>query len=288
MIEITYITTLVFILPLSILIHLVFSFGKRKHYPSGPFGLPIFGHLPFIGHSPPETFLQWSQKYGNVFSIRMGSWKTVVVNGYEAIKEAASKADDAFSGRPEFVTQKMLENVHGEVSLGFGPFDDIYLHHRKLVANSLRYFTNKKSEYTENLIIDEAEKLVVNVLNKSGQPVDIRSHIQYATGSVIYQILYGKGGDLKEQLDKMVRSLDELIKFTGNGNPFDVMPWLQYIMPWKISSFRKSIEDALLIRRRRVSDHVKSVSSDYIRDLTDLLLTMDMQEKKVGNNGLTR
>jgi cytochrome P450 len=285
MFELTSFTSFVLISIISILIFYVFKNGK--HYPSGPIGIPILGHLPFIGNNPPETFLQWSQKYGNVFSIRMGSWKTVVVNGYDAIKEAASKADDAFSGRPEFVTQKMLENINGEISLAFSPFDDIYLHHRKLVANSLRYFTNRKSEFTENLIIDEAEKLVKNMLKKSEMnAVDIRSDIQYATGSVIYQILYGQGTDLKEQLDEMVQRANEFRKFAANGNPFDVMPWLQLVMPWKISSFRNSIECSARIRKGRVDDHVKSVSPDNIGDLTDLLLTTDIQEKK--SHGLSR
>ena len=55
--------------------------------PPGPWGLPIVGYLPFLGPQPQEALLNLSHKYGDIFTIRMGSFTTVVVNGAEKIKE---------------------------------------------------------------------------------------------------------------------------------------------------------------------------------------------------------
>ncbi|XP_053384138.1 cytochrome P450 1A5-like [Mercenaria mercenaria] len=218
-----------------------------------------------------------------------GSWNTVVLNGYEAIKEAAEKPVDAFAGRPDFMTQKLLQEVTGEISLAFGPFDNIYLQHRKFVASALRQFTFRKSRFTEDLISEEADKLVDNLLKKSGkEPVDIRQNLQYATGSVIYQMLYGRGIDFKEQLNRMVQNTNRFIKFTKSGNPADVLPWLRHLMPWKITGFRNMAIDSTAIRKGRIEDHVRLFSPDNVRDITDALLAADLQGKNRNECGLTR
>jgi hypothetical protein len=76
--------------------------NRNKTYPDGPFGFPIIGHLPLFGNYPPKTFMKWWNSYGDVFSIRLGSWNAIVVNGYNAVKAAAEHPDDVFSGRPNF------------------------------------------------------------------------------------------------------------------------------------------------------------------------------------------
>ncbi|KAL4221774.1 heme binding [Mactra antiquata] len=89
------------------------STQKSRRYPPGPFGLPIVGHLPFLGKHPPSTLMRWRQEYGNIYSIKLGSWKTVVINGYSAINEATRHPKDAFSGRPDFVSLTSLQKGAG-------------------------------------------------------------------------------------------------------------------------------------------------------------------------------
>ena len=87
----------------------------------------MVGHLPFFGSYPPQTFQKWQETYGDVFRIRMGSWKTVVLNGYSAIKDAMDRKDDVFSSRPNLFSFQVLKEVNGgEETLPFGPFDQMY------------------------------------------------------------------------------------------------------------------------------------------------------------------
>lgn len=288
MLEFSTLSVLISTFTISILVFHLFGFGKRKHYPKGPIGLPILGHLPFFGRYPPDTFSRWRQKYGDVFRIRMGSWETVVVNGYKAIKEATEKPDDAFSSRPDFTTLNILQKVNGETSLAFGPFSDSYLQHRKAVATVLRNFTHRRIEFTEDLILEEADKLAENLLKKSNGPADIRSDIQYATGSVIYQVLYGRGMDIKKNLDTMVENTKKFIKFTGSGNPCDVMPWLQYVIPWKISTFENMIRRGFAVRMKQIEEHMQTFSAGNVRDITDALLDVDLPESNESPSTLTR
>ncbi|CAC5404020.1 CYP1A1 [Mytilus coruscus] len=72
--------------------------------PPGPWGFPIFGHLPLLGRNPAKTLLNISKTYGDVFKIRMGSWPTIVLNSREAIREALMDKGEVFSDRPAFYT----------------------------------------------------------------------------------------------------------------------------------------------------------------------------------------
>lgn len=175
---------------------------SRKRYPNGPWGVPVLGHLPFFGKQPLNTFDKWRKRYGDVYRIQMGSWRTVIVNGYSAIKEAANKPDDDFSSRPGFMTQTILANIYGEQSLAFGPFNKTYLGQRKLSAAALRKFTNRSGNVTEDMIVEAANSLVDVLLSKDySQPRDIKPDIQYAVGSVILQLLYGRGMHIDRHLE---------------------------------------------------------------------------------------
>lgn len=52
------------------------KFNKLR--PPGPSGLPIVGYLPFLSKYAHEDFVRLSEKYGPVFSLRLGGQDVVV------------------------------------------------------------------------------------------------------------------------------------------------------------------------------------------------------------------
>jgi ecdysteroid 25-hydroxylase len=80
----------------------------QKRRPPGPIGIPILGYLPFIDPKKPyETFAKLSSKYGNIFSVQLGSIYTVVLCDANNIREALKKEE--FTGRaPLFVTHGIM------------------------------------------------------------------------------------------------------------------------------------------------------------------------------------
>lgn len=72
-----------------------------KNFPPGPVGLPFVGYLPFLGKSPYLTFKKLGEKYGNIFSVRLGNSRVVVLNDWPAIKEGLIRQAEIFSGRPK-------------------------------------------------------------------------------------------------------------------------------------------------------------------------------------------
>lgn len=94
---------------------------RNKTYAPGPWGLPVVGHLLQFGENPPETFMKWREKYGDIFRIRLGSWNAIVLNGYSVIKEAMERKDDAFSDRPRFYIVDILKKVYDGQECYFAP-----------------------------------------------------------------------------------------------------------------------------------------------------------------------
>ena len=89
---------------LTLLVLLAFrSRSTRRHYnlPPGPFSLPIVGTLPFLGTDIREPLRRLSEKYGDIFTVYFGSRRVIVLNSYEAIKEAFVKQGNLLAGRPQ-------------------------------------------------------------------------------------------------------------------------------------------------------------------------------------------
>lgn len=82
-----------------------------QQLPSGPWGLPILGYLPFLNAKQPhQTLTNLSKIFGTIYSIQLGSIFTVVLSDHTLIREAFSK--DCFSGRaPLFLTHGIM---HGK------------------------------------------------------------------------------------------------------------------------------------------------------------------------------
>jgi len=269
--------TILLVLSVSLFLSRKYLTERRLRRPPGPWGLPILGHLPFFGPSPPRTFARWRQTYGNVFRIRLGSWETVVLNGYDVIKEAADTGDD-FSGRPCFVSQELLQIVNGgPPSFTFEQFGEAYLNRRKSITSALHLFTAKERKATEEIFIEEVNKLVKSLLQNGKDARKIKDDIQFAVGSNIYQFLFGndKSIDREDQLKRIVNHSNKITEFLRNGNPFDVMPWLRYIMQNRIKAFITITSEFRHMIKQQIQDHVKTFSPAITRDLTDALIAAD-------------
>lgn len=257
--------------------------NKEKRYPKGPVGFPIVGHLPLFGKYPPKTFLKWWNSFGDVFSIRLGSWNTVVVNGYDAVKAAAEHPDDAFSGRPHFLSMEILSERTKEDRLAFGNFSPVYLKQRKLASKALRMFTSKRSEVIEELITSETNVFVDILVKKYNRNAgSIELDVQTLVTKIIYQFLYGRGKtvEVERHVKTIIEFLEEFDELSGNGSSLDVLPWLQYIMPWKVEAIRKNTARSDDLVTEQVDQHYDTFVPGNIRDVADAIIASDADDEE--------
>lgn len=239
---------------------------KRK--PPGPWGLPVVGHLPFLGTRPVEKFREYQKTYGDVFSLRFGMWPTVVVCGRDTVKSALTHQSDSFASRPPFFSIKSLNNMQG---LSFSGFDERYLLHRKIASSIIREFGSYENTGMLDIYREEAHTLVSNFLEMKGQPLNPRSLIYLTTGSTIYQFCYGKGENIREDPDflRVMRDQDIFQEFFTAGNYFDVLPWLKYILPNRFNRFLELINHFKNAQNEQEKQMTKTFDPQHPRHALD-------------------
>lgn len=73
---------------------------RRAPLPPGPPGVPLLENLfQFNVMRPYPQYLKWAQKYGPVFSVKLGSQRIVVLNSAEAADELLTIRSKWYSNR---------------------------------------------------------------------------------------------------------------------------------------------------------------------------------------------
>lgn len=101
--------------------------GSRLPLPPGPYGIPILGYLPFVGHDFHLRLTELGKKYGSIYQIHLGTKRVVVINDARLIKEAFRQ--QVFSGRPDTELTRILQG-YGKLLICIQPiiFHSFYTH----------------------------------------------------------------------------------------------------------------------------------------------------------------
>ncbi|CAN1233757.1 Cytochrome P450 CYP82J17 [Linum perenne] len=114
--------------------------------PKIPGSLPLIGHLHLLGGNQTlsRKLASFSDKYGAVFTIRLGANDAVVVSDYEGMKECFTTNDRILSFRPDSSQAKILG--YNYAAFGFASYGNYWRDIKKLLMNQLL------SHYVLNII----------------------------------------------------------------------------------------------------------------------------------------
>lgn len=142
---------------------------KPKNYPPGPKWLPILGSAYAIHKLRQKTGYLYkaaselSKQYGPVVGLKIGKDRTVIVDGFEAIKQMLS--EDDFSGRPKGV---FYETRTWGIRRGLLLTDeDFWQEQRRFVLRHLREFGFGRRTMAA-MVEEEAEDLARTFMSKMG------------------------------------------------------------------------------------------------------------------------
>ncbi|CAG6017871.1 unnamed protein product [Menidia menidia] len=255
----------------------------------GPLGWPLVGNAPQLGNAPHLYFARMAKKYGDVFQIRLGSRRVVVLNG-DSIKQALVKQGFDFAGRPDFTSFRYISD--GD-SLAFGTVTDWWKTHRRVAHSTLRMFStgNPQTKRTfEQHVLCEFKELLKLFLAKTRdqryfQPM---SYLVVSTANIMSAVCFGKRYSYEdEEFKQVVGRNDQFTQTVGAGSIVDVMPWLQYFPnPIKtifenFKSLNREFGDFIL---DKVVEHRKTIQSDAVRDMTDaFIVALEEIKNKLGH-----
>ena len=83
----------------ALLTFIYLSRSPWKRLPPGPLSFPLIGSLPYMMGDIRKVFSKMAAKYGDIFTVYMGSERTVVLNGYPLIKECLLKSSGVLDAR---------------------------------------------------------------------------------------------------------------------------------------------------------------------------------------------
>ncbi|CAI9601556.1 unnamed protein product [Staurois parvus] len=250
----------------------------QKRGPPGPFPWPFVGNAMQLGQAPHLTFCKMTQRYGNVFKIRLGNHDIVVLNGSSTIREALVKHSSEFAGRPNFTSFKIIS---GGKSMAFGGYSDLWKVQKRIAHTTLRAFSTINAETKkqfEHHVASEVQDLIQVYLHLSsgGQYFDPYHECTVAVANVMCALCFGKRYSHDDQEFKaLVGRNDKFGQTVGAGSLVDIMPWLQ-AFPNPVRSLYRSFKDLNIeffdFVKSKVSRHRETYKPEVTRDMSDAFI----------------
>ncbi|KAM4713675.1 LOW QUALITY PROTEIN: cytochrome P450 2K1-like [Anableps anableps] len=190
-----------------------FSSGNLGKDPPGPRPLPVIGNLLQIDlNRLYHTLLEFSKKYGSVFTVYLGPQKMVVLAGYKTVKEALVKHDEEFGDRDILQILRDINKGHGVLwSNG-----DSWREMRRFALTNLRDFGMGK-KVCEDKIIEECQHLIEVFKKFRGEPFDTLQPTNYAVSNIICSMVYGSRFEYNDpEFTSMVDRTNRVIQLSGS------------------------------------------------------------------------
>ncbi|KAL5558162.1 hypothetical protein UlMin_034373 [Ulmus minor] len=265
---------------------------KGKPAPKVPGGWPIFGHLPLLGGTKPPhlTLGALADKYGPIFTIRLGSHEALIVSTSELSKECFTTNDLALASRPKLVAAEHLG--YNNAMFAFSPHGTFWREIRKVATFEL--LSNSRLDQLKHIRISEAATFLKEFhkywsANKKSDSsfvaVEMKQKFWDLTLNVILRNVAGKrytveadASQDQKKARKMQKAIEEFFVVVGAFVPGDVIPYLGWMdlggYKKTMKRIAKDLDDILaewLVekrQKRKVEGHKKD------EDFMDVMLSV--------------
>ncbi|XP_073497668.1 cytochrome P450 2H2-like isoform X1 [Phyllobates terribilis] len=264
----------------TLLIYLIKWWGrvKLKDLPPGPTPLPFLGNILQIRTSEmPQSFLKLSETYGPVYTIYLANVRTIVLIGYDAVKEALVDCSDAFSDRGDMGAGEFLSKDFGVISSSGERWKVL----RRFSLTTLRNFGMGKRSIEER-IQEEARCLTEKFMKDKDAPINPIHILRLTVSNVICSVVFGERFDYDDQkFLTLLSHINDISKVFNSraGQLFNMFPKLMSHIPGphqKIIKIAYSLKQSV---KEIIKTHRDTLEKDCPRDFIDCFL-MKMEEEK--------
>ncbi|NP_001268260.1 cytochrome P450 2B1-like precursor [Mesocricetus auratus] len=272
-------TLLLLTLLLSFLVLLVRGYPKtRGHLPPGPRPLPFLGNLLQIDRGGLlNSFRRFQEKYGDVFTLHLGSKPVVMLYGTEAIREALVDQAEAFSGRTTIAVLKPTFMDYGVIAANGERWKTL----RRFSLVTMRDFGMGKRSVEER-IQEEAQCLVEELRKSQGAPLDPTFLFQCITANIICSIVFGQRFDYKDgQFLRLLGLFYQTFSIISSlyTQMFECFPGFLKYFPGTHVQVSKNLQELLDYIEHSVEKHRVNMDASNPRDFIDTYLLRMEKEK---------
>ncbi|KAM9239402.1 cytochrome P450 2J2 [Leptosomus discolor] len=244
---------------------------KPKHFPPSPFSLPFVGHIHLMNFTDPHITVQkYTEKYGNIFSMQMGSTSFVFINGLRMIKEVLVNQGENFMDRPDIPVDREVFSKMGLVSSN----GHLWKQQRRFTLTTLRNFGLGKRSLEER-IQEECQCLVDVIGEEQGNPFNPHLKISNAVSNIICSITFGNRFEYHdEDFQKMLQLMDDTVKLhaTVMSQLYNSFPAIIKFFPGSHQTIFKNWRLLKRFVKERIDKHKEDWKPSESRDFIDSYL----------------
>ncbi|XP_069823406.1 cytochrome P450 2D6-like [Dendropsophus ebraccatus] len=265
------------------LLDFVKSRKNGSQFPPGPRGVPFLGNILQVDfRNPAVTFNQLGKEFGDVFSLQYFWKKTVVLNGFEVVKEALINRPEDIADRPQFPIYEKIGLAGDTKGVLFAGYGNSWKEQRRFTLTTLRNFGMGKKSLEER-VTEEAQCLCSAFRSQKDQ---FNPHflINNAVSNVICSIAFGDRFDYDDaKFQRLLRLFEAALKaeFGLLAQILNEVPVLVNV-PWLVDRVLQPEYELMAMLKEIVSEHQKTWNPNYIRDFIDAYLVE--MEKAKGDN----
>ncbi|XP_015919999.1 cytochrome P450 2J6-like [Parasteatoda tepidariorum] len=265
------------VIVLVFIINFIFNRFNNK-FPPGPIGFPLLGYIPFLTRDVHLKFTELGKKYGDIFSVTLGSVTLVVLNKAEDIREAFAKPE--FNARPPHTSFSIFDDKSPFFVSGVRIWQD----QRRFVVHSLKNLGLGRTKI-EGQIQEEIREFINILKTYRGDPMNLNIPLTSSMSNNICSLAFGKRYDYDDPERKMLDAgLHDVIKIIGQTASHIFFPWIRHF-PF-ILKMLKYDEGVKAFRRshslfwKKLEEHKETIDPDNIRDFIDGYLIEMRQRQK--------
>ncbi|MBN3280709.1 CP2R1 hydroxylase, partial [Polyodon spathula] len=203
---------------------------RPRGFPPGPTPLPVIGNVLSLISEPHVYMKKQSEIHGQIFSMDLGGISTIIINGYDAIKECLLHQSEVFADRPSLPLFKKLTNMGGLLNCKYGRG---WIEHRKLAVSSFRFFGYGQKTF-ENKISEECMFFIDAIDKYKGKSFDPKHLITNAVSNISNLVIFGERFTYDDtEFQHMIEIFSENVELAANAWAFlyNAFPWIR-ILPF--------------------------------------------------------
>ncbi|XP_038861098.1 vitamin D 25-hydroxylase-like [Salvelinus namaycush] len=201
---------------------------RPRGFPPGPSPIPVIGNIMSLATEPHVFMKKQSEIHGQIFSLDLGGYSAVVLNGYDAIRECLYHQGDVFSDRPSLPLFMKMTKMGGLLNAKFG---NGWIEHRQLASNSFRYFGSFQKPLDQK-ILEECMFFVDAIDEHKGKPFNPKHLVTNAVSNITNLIIFGERFTYDNcDFQHMIEIFSENVELAVSGWAFlyNAFPWIEYL-----------------------------------------------------------
>ncbi|XP_069799398.1 cytochrome P450 2A4-like [Dendropsophus ebraccatus] len=277
----TITATLLLAAVVTVLIYLIKWWGRVKHsnLPPGPTPLPLLGNLFQISPSElPLSLVKLGKTYGPVYTFYLANIRTIILIGYDAVKEALVDHSDAFADRGMSVANGLFYKDFGVIASNGERWKVL----RRFSLTTLRNFGMGKRSIEER-IQEEARCLTEKFMKDKDTPIDPTYIMRLASSNVICSVVFGERFDYEDQkfltLLSNIHDVTQLFN-SASGVLLNMFPNIMTHVPGPHQRMFTLMHSLKQFNKEMISAHRATVDENCPRDFIDCFLTKMEEERK--------